>query len=270
MSLIADVLLLSTLIVAIYLYWRGWMRSRRSAARGPIRPLNALSFAVGSLTLALAMIGPIHGWSEHSLAGHMTQHLMLLVAPLFLVAARSATGLSLGLEPPLRGRVARLLLPWRARFTKVAKRPMALALLVVTVAVWHLPALFDLTLVSDGAHALEHVSFVIVAALYWHSLVGEGRRRATERGPAILSVFAAMLAGTAFGALLTFAQTPWYPAHARLASASGLDWLTDQQLAGLVMWVPTSVVLLGVFLWLAGTWLSAMENDDAVQTGVTP
>lgn len=271
MSLVADVMLITTLIIASYLYGEGWMRSRRSPGGGPIRVAHASSFALGVATIGLALLGPIHGWSERSLAGHMTQHLMLLVGPLLFVTARTATGLSLGLAPPFRGRVARVLKTWRGdKLRKVTSRPIALALLVLTVAVWHLPALFDLTLRSDFTHAVEHLSFVTVAVIYWHSLIGNARRRATRRGPALLSVFAAMLAGTAFGALLTFARTPWYPAHSRLATAAGLDWLADQQVAGLVMWVPASIVLLTVFFWLAGTWLSALEQDDTIEAGVSP
>ncbi|MFZ0626345.1 MAG: cytochrome c oxidase assembly protein [Acidimicrobiia bacterium] len=271
MSLLADGLLISSLIVACYLYSKGWRRSRRSGSGGPVRLPNAMSFVVGALVLASALIGPIHGWSEHSLAGHMTQHLMLLVSPLLFVAGRPMTGLSLGLDPAIRGRVARVVMPLRrSRVGGLASRPMAVTLLIVTVGAWHLPALFDLTLRSDAVHALEHVCFFAAAALYWHSLIGEGSRRAQHRGPALVSVFTVMLAGTAFGALLTFARTPWYPGHSRLATAAGLDWLTDQQLAGLVMWVPTSIILLIVFLWLAGTWLSALEKSDALGYGTSP
>jgi putative membrane protein len=271
MSLVADGILISTLIVACYLHSRGWGRSRRSGSGGPVRLVNVMSFLMGAVVLGFALIGPIHGWSEHSLAGHMTQHLMLLLSPLLLIAGRPMTGLLLGLDPAIRGRVARMASPLRqSRVGMPASRSIAVALLILTVGVWHLPALFDLTLRSDAVHALEHLSFLTVAGIYWHSLIGEGSKRARHRGPALLSVFTVMLAGTAFGALLTFARTPWYPGHSRLATAAGLDWLTDQQLAGLVMWVPTSIILLVVFLWLAGTWLSALDKGDALELGASP
>jgi cytochrome c oxidase assembly factor CtaG len=190
----------------------------------------------------------------------MTQHVVLLLAPLAFVLGHTGTALLLGLAPRQRTAVSRWMresgiLGWLQRLTR---RPVAWAVLVLTVGVWHVPPIFDAAATSEPLHALEHGSFLLAGAVYWASILGGSRRR--EQASALLSIFGIMLVGTAFGALLTFASTPWYPAHAELATLAGLDWLSDQQIAGLVMWLPPSVVMLAVFLRVAASWLNAVER----------
>jgi cytochrome c oxidase assembly factor CtaG len=63
-------------------------------------------------------------------------------------------------------------------------------------------------------------------------------------------VFALALQSTVLGALLTFAPTPWYTAHLELTQRWSLSTLEDQQLAGLIMWVPGGLVYLASALAL--------------------
>jgi putative membrane protein len=124
---------------------------------------------------------------------------------------------------------------------------------------WHVPALYQRTLDSGLAHALQHSSFLLTALLFWWSVLPEASRRG-RHGAAIMSVFSTMVYTGGLGALLTLARAPWYPAYDEGAPLWGLTLLEDQQLAGLIMWVPGGVTYLLATLWLVFAWLQASES----------
>jgi cytochrome c oxidase assembly factor CtaG len=61
--------------------------------------------------------------------------------------------------------------------------------------------------------------------------------------------------------LITFAARPLYAPHVDLAPAWGLAALEDQQIAGLMMWVPPAFLYLGVIVWLFATWFEALGRQ---------
>ena len=99
---------------------------------------------------------------------------------------------------------------------------------------WHLPILFRAALLNPVVHILQHGCFFGSALAYWWTVVGGRARNPT--GTSIASLFTTMLHTSALGALLTFAPSPWYVTDG--ARAFGLSALEDQQLGGLIMWVP--------------------------------
>jgi putative membrane protein len=64
--------------------------------------------------------------------------------------------------------------------------------------------------------------------------------------------------------LLTFARTPWYSGYAETTALWGLDPLTDQQLAGVIMWIPAGGIYLAAVLVLLVTWIRSSEREDAM------
>ena len=116
-------------------------------------------------------------------------------------------------------------------------------------------------------HTLQHASFLLTAVLFWWSLFGEGSRRQQDSGRAMLAIFTTMIHTSALGALITLAPTLWYPTYVEPTSALGIDPLRDQQLGGLIMWVPgADAYLLGALAvcarWLMGApapWLAARD-----------
>jgi len=129
---------------------------------------------------------------------------------------------------------------------------------------WHAPALFQSTLHNDAVHALQHVSFFASALLFWwtiiHAHAPGGRARAVTFGTAVLLLFGTALHSGALGGLLTFSRTLWYPAYGNAAAAWGLSPLEDQQLAGLIMWIPATFAYLVAALFLFAGWLRASEE----------
>jgi cytochrome c oxidase assembly factor CtaG len=202
--------------------------------------------AAALLVLAAALGPPLHGLAERSLAAHMVQHevLMLVAAPLVALAWPGTPWLA-ALPRPARRRAlgARLV---RRAFR--AGRSVAGAWLLHGLAVWgwHAPPLFDGAARHPALHALQHASFLGTAVLFWASLLQPG---AAGYGAATASVFTTAVHTGALGALLTVVPRPLY------ATYGGPGALEDQQLAGLIMWVPAGAVLIAAGVALAGAWL---------------
>jgi putative membrane protein len=130
--------------------------------------------------------------------------------------------------------------------------------------IWHIPALYDATLNSDWIHAAQHLSFFLTAVLFWSALYGVGRS-VMSYGAATFYVFGAAAQCSALGALLTFSSVLWYPAYATTTTRWGLTALQDQQLGGVIMWVPSSIVFIIIGLALFARWLS--ESDRRLKVG---
>jgi cytochrome c oxidase assembly factor CtaG len=130
---------------------------------------------------------------------------------------------------------------------------------------WHVPFLFQATLESEFVHALQHASFLCSALLFWWAVI-HGRQRALGFGLAVLYLFTTALHSGLLGALLTFAKTVWYPAYLDQTKAWGLTPLEDQQIGGLIMWVPAALVYIAAALALFAGWLR--ESEMRVSAGL--
>lgn len=242
--------IVAALGLAAIAYVAGLARLWRASARGRgISRREAGAFAAGWLVLAFALLGPLDAWSGRSFAAHMTQHeaLMLIAAPL-LVRGRPLAVWSWALSARLRAATHRLLTrsAWRHVWRTFTRPLGATALQLGVLFAWHLPAWFDRAVTHAGVHALQHASFLAAALCFWWAVRTSASARSASRaasGIAVACVFVTMLATGALGALLTFAPVPWYRAYAD-GAAWGLSALEDQQLGGLLMWVPGGLAYL--------------------------
>jgi cytochrome c oxidase assembly factor CtaG len=195
----------------------------------------------------------------------MVQHelLMALAAPL-LVLGR-----------PLIPMLWALPMRWRRRLGGWAKAapvqggwrwataPFAAWLLhAAALWLWHLPGPYQATLASEAMHTLQHASFLGTGLLFWWALV-HGREGRMGYGAAVFYLFATAMHSGGLGALLTFAPSPWYPAYGGSAQAWGLTALEDQQLAGLIMWIPAGLVYVVAGLILLAAWMREAERRAA-------
>jgi putative membrane protein len=133
----------------------------------------------------------------------------------------------------------------------------------IALWVWHLPALYQAAVRSDGVHVVQHVSFFVTATLFWWAIV-HGRYGRLGYGAAVLFVFATALHSGALGALFTFGSQVLYPIYAGRSEMLGVGALEDQQLAGLIMWIPFSLSFLIVGLALFAAWLGESDRRLAL------
>ena len=139
----------------------------------------------------------------------------------------------------------------------------------IALWIWHLPALFEAALASERLHALQHLSFLLTAALFWWGMI-HGRYGRAGYGAAVAYVFLTSLHSTILGALLTVAPSAWYASYRTTAAAKHLDAVADQQLAGLIMWIPSGVVFIIVGLALFAAWLGESERRVALGSAADP
>ncbi|NEE02025.1 cytochrome c oxidase assembly protein [Phytoactinopolyspora halotolerans] len=224
--------------------------------------LRVLAFAAALAALAVALLSPLETAAETYFSAHMVQHMLLIAvaAPLLAVGAPGLP-LLLSLPPRLRRAVGGRLVRWRRRppgraFAHALAHPVTAWFLHIGVLwAWHMPAAYDATLHSEAVHVIEHLSFVLTSWLLWWHVATPGRAR--MRGPvAAMYLFTVLLPSAALGAVLTLAPAPLYAEQAARTEHAGADALADQQLAGLVMWVPADVLYLLAIVGLVFAWVS--------------
>jgi cytochrome c oxidase assembly factor CtaG len=258
-----DPLVVLALALSAWLYGRGVRRLwRRAGVDRGIRRWQALSFLGGWLALFIALVSPLDTLGAVLFSAHMVQHevLMLLAAPL-MVLGQPLLAFLWALPRAGRERVAHSLQnPALGRAWGALTHPLVVFLLHgLAIWIWHLPSLYQATLGSDFVHALQHLSFFGTAALFWWALV-HGRYGRLGYGVAVLYVFLTGLHSGVLGALLTFAPRLWYPIYAARAARWGLAPLEDQQLAGLLMWIPAGVVFIVFGLAHFAAWVGVSER----------
>ena len=263
------------LAASLAAYLTGYVRLQRRGARDrAARRIRLASFAGGWLVLAAALVSPLDTLGALLFSAHMIQHeaMMLVAAPLCVLGRPAAVwvwalprGARAAVGSIVRSRAFGAL--WRTLTAPL----VAWLLHAAALWAWHAPVLFEAALADPGVHTLQHASFLVTALLFWRSIAGErGRRR--DSGHAMLSLFTTMIHTSALGALITLAPALWYPSYAEPAGALGLDPLRDQQLGGLVMWVPGALAyLIGALAvcarWLTGASPSWLAARDAAARG---
>lgn len=261
-----DPLVLMMLAVSGGLYVRGLRHlwSRAGVGQG-IRKWEAGAFAAGWLSLAVALVSPLDRLSDILFSAHMAQHevLMLISAPL-LVLGRSLLGFLWAFEPKRRERIgSRAQSPGAIAVWHALTGPLAVWVLHgLALWIWHVPRLYEAALADDFVHGIQHLCFFVTAALFWWALV-HGRFGRIGYGIAVFYVFTTALHSSILGALLTFAPRLWYPLYEARAARWSLDALQDQQLAGLLMWIPAGVIFLVLGLALFAAWLGQAERRVA-------
>jgi len=225
------------LLAGAVLMAAAWLLYLRGARLRPPSPGARFAFNAGMAIAVLAVFGPLDEWAESSTAMHMIQHMafMVLIAPLWALAGplpqwRAALG---GRGRPL----------WRA-LMRAGRLPAATATVHgAMVWVWHVPALYLLALEDPWWHMVEHACFLFTAWLFWWAALRAARAGV---GAALVAVTVTLMHTGLLGALMTFATVSFYGPERSVA---------DQQLAGLIMWVPGSLFYLAGAGWMTWRWL---------------
>lgn len=253
-------------LASLVLYLLGLRRLWRRGRGHGVGVGQALAFVAGWVALGLAMVWPLDALGAWSLAAHMAQHmvLMALAPPLLLAGLPGAVWLS---ALPA-GAVRRLGVPLRTAAGRSTWRLLTGATLVTVLQAavmwgWHLPAAMELALRNDLVHYAMHLCFLAAGLLFWAALLRSLREPERGAGSAVLAIVGTMVHMGLLSALLVFASRPLYPWYLDRAPLLGLSALEDQQLAGLIMWVPSALPYLVGGVVLVAAWLARSERHTA-------
>lgn len=237
----------------IWLYSRGLIIIRRSSSkRIRFRFLNVVCFSLGMLVLFICLISPLDALSSQLASAHMTQHMTIMTIAAPLIAFGSPT-LIISLGFPGIGQALRRRLRLMGKpLYRTSANGLSLSwfLYALTMWGWHYPLLYEAALQNRFVHDLQHISFFGAALLFWKPIVDPLHRPRTNGGLAVLYLFTTTLHATILGVFMTVAPTAWYPHYDGLTEFWGLTTLEDQQLAGLIMWMPACFAYAAVSIWL--------------------
>ena len=232
-------------------------------------PRSAVWFGAGILVLLLALASPLDVLADTYLfSAHMVQHLLLLlVVPPLLLLGIPPSLLERSLGQPLLHGMARVL----------GHPVVAWMLGVGTVWLWHVPALYNAALGSPGIHIGQHLSFLMTGVIFWWPITSSLPSTRLTPLPAMLYLLAAALAGSGLGIILTFAPVGLYPAYLHPLDVLGLEPLlrgrwglspeVDQQVGGLLMWVPGGLVYLCAILGVLAHWYRLADGTGMTTPG---
>lgn len=258
-----DPLVVVSLVLSAFVYAAGINNLWRTTSVGSgINGWEAAAFTAGWISMAVALVSPLHSWGEVLFSAHMTQHeiLMLVSAPL-IVLGRPLIATMWAMPRSWRSDAGSIL-NWRpldATWNTLTNAAVAFAVHALALWVWHIPLLFQATLESDLVHTMQHASFFGSALLFWWAII-YGKRGLPSYGAGVLYLFATSIHSGLLGAFLTFTRSVWYPIYSDSTEAWGLSPLEDQQLGGLIMWVPAGIVYILAALIMFAGWLRESEK----------
>jgi putative membrane protein len=265
------------LALAGTIFTLGWRRLRRRTlprgrqsrwqASARWRPVSYLS---GLFILGLALMSPVDVLGSQLFAMHMVQHLLLvMIVPPLLLLANPLPFFLWGLPASLRLKVGSWLRP-TATFRHVLQKTTGPGIVwmffVIVYWGWHDPSAYVLALQHPVVHDLEHITFFVASLLFWWHVIGAGPRIHRRFAPyarvayALSAIPPNMFAGIA----IAFAAQPLYPYYEAMPRLWGLSVMNDQRLAGVIMWVPGSMMYIIAALILVAGWLRQEEDKPAL------
>ncbi len=246
--------------------WRAHLH-RPAAGRGEtgvVSPGQRTLFVGGLILMFLSLNGPLHDLSDYYLfSAHMVQHLLLTlaVAPLLLAGTPGWM-----LRPALRFR-------WVAAVAgPLTTSRGAFLIFNVTIAIWHVPPLYNTAMAWHSVHIAEHLTFLVAATLMWWPLLSPLPELPRLPYPAqILYCFLMTIPMSVVAACVSLADHVLYPAYSAAPRLWGITPLADQQLGGLIMWVPGGLFFVLVASVVFFKWSASGADDQAgAQVGWRP
>ena len=204
----------------------------------------------------LSLNGPIHDLSDTYLfSAHMVQHLLLtmLVPPLGIVGVPGWMLRPL-IQRPLIGTIAK----------KLTRPAVCFVVFNLTIALWHLPALYNAAMANHNIHIVEHLMFMATAVMMWWPLTSQLPElpRLSYPGQMLYS-FLMTLPMSIVAVYITMADHILYPAYSSAIRISSLTPADDQLLGGLIMWIPGGVIFMIIMTVVFFRWVQRGEDDTA-------
>jgi cytochrome c oxidase assembly factor CtaG len=244
--------------------WYGWatytVNRRDPAAKWPI--LRAVSFFTGLTLLAFVWIGPVGAFTQVFFWAHMTQHITIMMVAAPLLVMGGPVTLAFRVASPQTRRT--LIIPiLRSRIMWWLTNPYLTWVLFAGVLLGtHLTPFYNVTLQHDFAHVfIEQPLYLVAALLYYYPILGGNltpRRLSPLQRVASLALM--MIPEIILGFIIYASPVVLYASYATVDRPFGLDPLSDQQLAGGMMWA-LGMVIDTIWISLAvAEWFSSEER----------
>ena len=267
-ALLAEPWVIVSLVLASIVYAVGFDRLGRRSGRRIATGSAAAAFGAAIAVLFAVLSAPADRVADALFSAHMVQHLVLmLVAAPLLVVGRSAMVLLWAIPADIRRTGG----SWWARgglsgvLRPLFSHPVAIWIWFCGAFVfWHLPGPYDLALRHEGVHVLEHLIFVLSAFTFWSVVIEPLGRRRLGYGESLLFVATAAIISSLPGALMILASRPLYGGHAAGVAHWGMTLIQDQQLGGLIMWVPAGFAYLAAISVLFVAWMREAESRGSL------
>lgn len=253
------------LFLAAYLYVTGLSRWQRPSH--PVTFWQRASFFAGLLALFLALQSPIEPLAEHMLSFHQIQHLLLrMIGPLLVLLGAPLTPMLRGLPPWALHRVVKPIVrkPLVRQGYEYLTNPVVATVLFLSILyLWQVPANMDLALRNDIVHEFMHFTMLFTGFLfYWIVVDPKPHRSRLHYGLRVLYLGLIVIPNTLLGVAIVFAEGPLYSAYTEVGRPFNMSLMDDQQLGGLLLWVPgdmMSILAAGIVMVM---WYQKEEEQD--------
>jgi cytochrome c oxidase assembly factor CtaG len=261
-----DLAVTGPLALSLLIYLIGVSRLWHAAGFGRGTSLAEVAcFVAGWLLMAVALITPLHDLSRRIFSAHMISHeLVMTVAAPLLILGRPLGPMLWAFPAGWRRKVAKsaqaaaYLLGW-----DILTLPLVATVLhAIAIWAWHVPFLYEAALRIEWVHWAQHLSFLLTALFFWW-VVLDGAQRGRVHAGSVALLFLTGLHTAFLGVLISLSPRVFYPLQSTASAEWGLTPLLDQQLAGLVMWVPGGMVYAVAALALAALWIARSSRSQA-------
>ena len=199
----------------------------------------------------LTLLSPLNALADGYLfSAHMLQHILLLLIVPALLMMSLPRWVSLGSRSRL---LANPFVGWIAG--------------VSAMWLWHVRPLCSAATSSQLVNALQTCSLLLLGTIFWRQILAPREDERLSPPGAVLYLFSACVACSILGILITFAPVSVCPIYAQpRADNSGIAKLIqvnwgftaekDQQIGGLLMWVPMCFVYLTAIIAQLARWFA--------------
>jgi putative membrane protein len=274
-----DVIL--TLLLAGTLFVTGWRRLRQRTQAAPRKggwqasaAWRPISYVAGLIFVGLALMSPLDVLGAQLFSMHMIQHLLLImIAPPLMLIANPMPFMLWGLPDKWRLKIGRGLARllngksvFRQYLQKATTPGVVWMIWLISFIGWHDPNAYNAALRSNVVHDIEHLTFFFGGMLFWWHVTGAGPRIHKQFGLIGRTAFAlsAVPPNMLTGAAIAFASEPIYTYYNNVPRLMGLSVLEDQQLGGVIMWVPGSMMYIIAALVLISRLLQGESRKPAL------
>jgi putative membrane protein len=220
-----------------------------------------IGYFIGALGVFLfTLLSPLNALADGYLfSAHMIQHILLLLVVPALLLLSLPRSLSLAVKPlPL----ARPLVGWISG--------------VGAMWLWHAPALCNAAVSSRPVHALQTISLLALGSLFWRQILAPREEERLSPPGSVLYLFSACVACSVLGIILTFSpvtvcsiytmqpKDPLGMLHT-IRVGWGFSPERDQQIGGLLMWVPMCFIYLGAIFAQIARWFAEPTGRAAMR-----